>query len=306
MVTIEETLLTTDMYTAFNSVYPFMIYSEILEGARRPLCFLEALAENFDLVGATGDIIRFLRWDTNLSGYSASYDIESEMDSTGVTAQDIGAYLAANVTVQCSTIYAGATTIGDYIKENYPNIDWIRFLIRNIGKSVMEEIEEDAYDVLAAASGVNTVSAASIAYSVVLDGIAELEKDSWFVNPANPPFLIIAPWAHKTLQAESTYVSTERYTTADLAKMVNGEVGLYAGCRVMVSPLLEGKETAFIIYPSNTDLGVVGLVAWKRRLTVKQDYELTYQRTRISVSARANAAVVQPNGVVKITISPTP
>ena len=304
MVTIEETLLTTDMYTAFDSVYPFMIYSEILEGARRPLCFLEALAENFDLIGTTGNIIRFLRVDTNLTGVSSSYDTETEMENAGMSA----AYLVfgAKVTLTCSTIYAGLTTIGDYLKEDYPKIDWIRFCIRNIGKTIMEEIEEDAYDVLAAASGVNTVSAASIAYSVVLDGIAELEKDSWFVDPANPPFLIIAPWAHKTLQAESTYVSTERYTTADLAKMVNGEVGLYAGCRVMVSPLLEGKETAFIIYPSNTDLGVVGLVAWKRRLTAKTDYELTYQRTRISVSARANAAVVQPKGIVKITISPTP
>lgn len=304
MVTIEEQLLAGDVDTTLT-VAPFLIFSEVLEGARRPLCFLEALGENFDLIGGTGEILRFLRWDTHLAGYNSSYDTESEIESSGMPAEDIGSYLGV-ASVTCSTVFWGASSVSDILKENYPNIDFLRMAIRDAGKSVMEQIDEKAYDVLAAASGVNTVSASSIAYSVVLDAIAELEKNSWFTDPANPPYLIIAPWAKKTLMADSTFVSTERYTTADISKMVSGEIGKYAGCRVLISPLLEAKETAWLIYPSDTEHGVVAMVAWKRRLTVKTDYEVKYARTYFNVSARAKAVVVQPKGIVKITISPTP
>jgi len=303
MITIEETLAAGDIETALT-VAPFLIYSEILEGARRPLVFLEVFKEDFSLVDAIGDILRYLR----MKNYATAYEQSESTVISGMSAETWTSSDFEEAHVEVTKVFWAAREVSDYLKENYPQFDFIRLAFRDMGKSVMEALDSKCKDTLVAASGIETVNMGSdnITYADVVDAIAALKNVNWIPDPANPPTLIIAPDMGAALLKDTLFITTERYTTAELANLVNGEIGRYAGCRVMETSLLDGTGYAFVIYPSDTELGPVCVMAWKRRLKVQTFYQPKYPYTYLNTNCRAMPVVVQPKGIVRLYTTASP
>jgi N4-gp56 family major capsid protein len=296
-ITIEETLKASDVATAF--VAPYLLYSEVLEGARRPLAFIQVCKEDFSLIGAMGQTIKF----PTATQLSASADTPDNILSAGMTAGD---KTIDTVDVSVSNIIFCAVELQDALSEEFPNIDWMRMQFRNMGAAVMEYLDADIYSVLAAASGVATASCSSLSYATIVDALAAMENNSWISDEANAPFLLVAPQAASAMLKDSQFTEARRYTTHELSKIVAGEMGLYGGCRVLKSPYLDGKAYAFIVFPPDSPYGPVVVVAWKRRLTVKNEYFPSKEYTYYVSTIRAKAVVVQAKGICKITQTTTP
>lgn len=297
-VTIEETLAASDVTTALTTG-PYLIYSEVLEGARRPLVFLQVVQEDFSLIGATGITIQFLK-ASQLSGTQIT---EANILASGMTGADKS--LSA-VSVSVPDVIYSAVQLSDILKEDYPRINFVQKNMQNMGKAVMEFLDALVYTTIAAASGVVTKSVASLSYSGLISALAAMKNNDWYPDIANPPFLLIAPDASAILQVDTTYVTSERYTAAHLATIVAGEAGRYAGMRVLETSYLDGKAYAFIVFPNNTENGPVVIMAWKRRLTVKNERQEKYGYEYFVTTIRAKPVVVQAKGICKITQSTTP
>lgn len=297
-VTIEETLAASDVTTALTTG-PYLIYSEVLEGARRPLVFLQVVQEDFSLIGAMENTIQFLK-ASQLSGTQIT---EANMLASGMTAADKS--LSA-VSVSVTDVIYSAVQLSDILKEDYPRINFIQLNMRNMGKAVMEFLDALVYTTIAAASGVATKTVASVSYAGIIQALATMKNNDWYPNIANPPFLLLAPDAAAVLQVDSTYVSTERYTSGQLATIVAGEQGRFAGCRVLETSYLDGKPYAFIVFPNNTENGPVVIMAWKRRLTVKNERQEKFGYEYFVTTIRAKPVVVQAKGICKIIQTTTP
>jgi len=295
--TIEETLAGTDVDTALANA-PYLIYSEVLEGARRPLAFLQVALEDFSLIGVTGDTIQFIK-STQLSATSSNEAaVLAGMASADKT-------LSA-VTVSATNTVWAATQLSDYLREDFPKINWVRLHLRNMGKAVMEYLDADVYTVLAAASGMVTHSCTTLDYDEIVDALAKMENNNWIADERNPPYLIVAPESASGMLKDTDFMDTRRYTTYELSRLVQGEIGLYGGCRVLKTSHLDGKVNAYIVFPSNTELGPVVVIAWKRRIKVVNEYEASKGYTYFNTSIRAKPVVVQVLGMCEITLSTTP
>lgn len=298
-VYIEETLQTGDAVTALTTG-PYLIYSEILEGARRPLAFLQVVQENFDLVGKDGYRIQFL----SATQLSASSSDEASINTTGMSATD---KTLSAVYVDVDEQIWVATQVSDFLKEDFPSIDAIRLNFSNMGKALTEYLDALVYSTIAGATGTQVHSCDDFDYGEAIDALTKLKDADWMPDPVNSPFLIVSSGIAGGLLKDTTFVSTERYTTADVAKMVAGEIGKYAGMRVLETSLLKDADSAYIVFPSNAGYGPVVMVCWKRRgIKTVEEYEATKAYTYYNSSIRANALVVQPEGICKITITSSP
>ncbi len=301
-ITIEEVLQGSDIKTAIagggTPDYPFLIYAEVAEGARRNLAFLQVVQEDFSLIGAVGHTIEFLKADTPIT---ASESTEAQVIA-GMSAQTKS---ISSVELAVPKVIWSAVELSDILREDYPNVEWVRLCLRDMGKSVMETLDALVYTALSGCSTV-TATCTNLDYDAITDGLAAMENNNWVADPANPPFLIMAPDSAKLIMRDTDFERTERYTTYEISRMVQGELGNFAGCRVLKSPHLDGKKYAFIVFPPNGPYGPVVVNAWKRRLTVKDEYETTKAYTYINVSMRAKPAVIQAKGVCRIEISNTP
>jgi hypothetical protein len=296
-ITIEETLASSNVTSALTNS-PYLIYSEVLEGARRPLVFLQVVKEIKDLIGTTGNRYQFL----SASQRSASKTTESSMLSSGMASGDKS--LSA-IDVSVTDVIYCAAQLSDFLKEDYPNINWIQMNMQNMGKAVMEYLDALVYSTIHAASGTETFTATSLGYDEIVDALTEAKDEDWIPDAANPPFLIMSAGAAGGIVKDSTFVSTERYTTANVARMVAGETGLIAGCRVMETSLLAGKPDAYIVFPDSFGGPVVALI-WKRELKVTNIYVPQNGYTYFNTSIRAIPVVVQAKGIVKIRIATSP
>lgn len=296
MITIEETLVASAIVTAL-SAGPYLIYSEVFEGARRPLVWLTLCKEDFSLIGVAGNVIKFM----TATHLSASSDTEATVVGTGMTADD-KTITSASLTV-ANPIWS-ATQLSDILLEDYPNIDWLRLNLRNMGSAVMEYLDDSVFDVFSAASGVVTHStSAGLTYSEVVDALADMENNSWIADETVSPFLIVAPETAAELLKDTSFVDARRYTTYEIARMVEGEIGMYAGCRILKSALLDGYDHAYIVFPNDGKNGPVALLAWKRRMTVRNERSELKGYAYYVASIRANSAVVQAKGVCRITLT---
>jgi len=297
-VSVEETLAASNVTTALTTG-PYLIYSEVLEGARRPRAFLEVVQEDFSLIGKDGNTIQVLK----ASQLSASQVSEATMLASGMSSAD---KTLSAVSLSVPDVIYSAVQLSDILKEDYSSIELTRLHLRNMGNAVMEYLDALVYTALAACTTV-THSVTTLDEVGVTNAMAKLENANWSVEGGRiTPFLIVAPEAKALLLQDSTFVSTERYTTFEIANMVRGEIGKYCGCRVITTSYLDGKIYCFIVMPPNTGNGPVVLLAWKRPLQVKEEREEKYGYTYICTTIRANVAVVQADGVCRITQSTTP
>ena len=313
-LTIEETLTASTVTTGLGAS-PFLIYSEVFELPRRPLVFLGLPLEDFSLIGATGNTIRGLF----LTHMYASTISEAQLvnPSVGMVATTKS---VSNWYVSVTDPIFSATNLSDILLEDYPNIEWVRLHLRNMGLAIMEYLDASIADLYESGAATTYTTTAHMSYNDVTLALAKMENVNWVVDVANPPFLIVAPDSAAVLLQNTQFLDSKRYTLYDLGRMMEGEIGMFAGCRVLKSPLLAGTSVggtpsdpsqsvdafAYIVMPNDTGRGPVTLLAWKRRLETRNFYWTQWAYTYYVSSVRAKPVLVQSTGVCKITITTTP
>jgi hypothetical protein len=294
-ITIQEVLESANVnYGAF------LVYNEVLEGARRPLVFFETITEDFSLIGATGTQI-YVPTATQLTATKLTSTIEDTVSAGMVVSNKTINKIVIAVT---SFIYS-CVSMTDILKEDYPNIDWMRLHLHNMGKAVYEQIDADIASAYAAGYGVYS-AVTTLDYTGLTNSLAHMANNKWMADPSNPPFLICSPQEAATLIQDTRFIQTDRYYNGVSSTNLEGERGVYAGCRVLVTPLLAGLGQAFIVFPPNFKWGPVAILAWKRQMRVR---EQRYEEKELSIfatTARVTPVVVQSLGIMRIDISTTP
>ena len=301
LLTIEETLAASDVTSALTNG-PYLIYTQMFEAPRRPLVFLAVVGEDNSLIGNNGTTIKFM----TMSHLSASEDTEENIIDPDVGMASADKSLSvADVTID-RVIYS-AVELSDILLEDYPKIDWVQKNLGNMGAAVLEKLDANVKDVLiAGGTDVSVDSPSDLTYAAVVDSLASMEDENWTADEATIPFLICSPQAAGQILKDSLFVDARRYTTYEVARMVEGEIGLFAGCRVLKSSLLSGTGYAFIVFPPESKYGPVALVAWKRKMTVKNEYFARNALTYYTTTLRAKAVITQSKGVGKILLSSSP
>ena len=313
-ITIEETLTASAVVTGLGAT-PFLIYSEVFELPRRPLVFLALPLEDFSLIGSTGNTIRGLF----LSHMYASTITEANLvnPSIGMVATT---KTVSNWYVSVTDPIFSATNLSDILLEDFPNIEWVRLHLRNMGLAIMEFLDAEIADTFEAGAGTTWSTSGHLIYSEIVKALAKMENVNWMVDVSNPPFLIVSPDSAANMLQDTLFIDSKRYTLYDLGRMMEGEIGMYGGCRVLKSPLLAGTGVggtpsdttqgvdsyAYIMFPNDTGRGPVCLLAWKRRLETRNFYWTQWAYTYYVSSVRAKPVLVQSTGICKITISTTP
>jgi hypothetical protein len=309
----------------------FLIYSEVIEGARRPLVFFDTVQEDFSLIGSTGVTI-FVPTATQLAATKLTSSIEDTI-SGGFT---VANKLISKVRIDVTVFIYSAISLTDILKEDYPNIDWLRLHLHNMGKAVLEEIDADicsAYGVASSSfydsnasvgqyaydytgpdgfggygaypSSVTTMAKSAFDYTAITNALAAMAAMKWMAEPDNPPFLIMAPEDAAKLVQDTRFLLAARYYAGVTPDKLEGEVGLFAGCRVLQTPLLSGTGTrnAFIVFPPNFKWGPVAILAWKRKMRVR---EMRYEDKELSIfatTARCIPVVIQALGILMFNLS---
>jgi N4-gp56 family major capsid protein len=297
LITVEETLAASDITTALVAG-PYLIYSQMFEAPRRPLVFLAVCGEDRSLIGQAGNTIKFL----TASHLTASEISEANILGTGMTSADKTVTMAS-VTVD-DVIYS-AVQLSDILLEDYPNIAWLQKMMGNMGTAVLEKLDANVKDVFVA-GGTVVYSGSALAYGNVVDALATMENSNWIADDSTVPFLIVSPDTAAALMKDTAFVDARRYTAYEVSKMVEGEIGMYAGCRVLKTSLLNGTGYGFIVFPPDGKYGPCALIAWKRALTVKNDYFVKNAYSYYTTTIRAKGVVVQAGGIGKLTITSSP
>lgn len=278
----------------------FLIYSEVLEGARRPLVFFDTITEDMSLIGSTGTQI-YVPTATQLSATK----LTSSIEDTIVSGFTVANKTISRVTISVTVFIYSSISMTDILKEDYPNIDWLRLHLHNMGKAVLEQIDADIESTYAAGFGVlQTVSA--LDFGAVQDAIAAMAANKWMVEQDNPPYLVISPAVAAGLVKDTRFLVTERYYAGPYPDALEGERGFYAGCRVLVTPLLAGTGKSYIIFPPNFKWGPVALLAWKRKMRVREQRYEDKELSIFATTARCIPVVTQAYGICRINITTTP
>jgi len=301
-VSIEETLEYNDLPSELKL---WVISDEIIEGARLPLIFLQLLKENHELIGKIGRRLTFpTATQLSASGFSTLTDAEYPEKWLANNNFTVSDKTISRVNVDVTMLVYCAVEVSDVLLEDMPAIDWVRLNLRNAGKAIGEYMESAAYALFEVGKGY-THNCATLTYGEIIDAKATM-KNAYWIPEGFSPFLVVSPDAEATLLKNTDYITTERYTAGQIATMVQGESGQYAGCHVLVSPLLDDTGDAFIIFPNDTKYGTVSVLVWKRTLRVKSDYELDDETTKYVSTVRYGMGVVQSGGVLLFQISASP
>jgi len=301
-ITIEEVLEFQDLPSELRRS---VVSEEIIEGARFPLIFSMLFSQE-SMEGKDGRDFYFIK-ATQMAAFGITSSDETEPETTldsGLTEATDKTITTLKVSIT-DLVYVYAS-LSDCLSEDYPSVDWTRLYLRNMGAAIGEYIEALIYTALAVASGVVTHSCASLAYGEIIDALAKMKDNYWLTDGDIVPYLVVAPSAEAAMLKDSDFVDTKRYTTKMLDNLMEGESGLYGGCRVFVHPYLNDKAYAFIIFPSGTKYGTVGLVLWKRPMRTKSQYEVETEQTKLVVSARLGFGIIQAKGICRITQTTTP
>ena len=202
-----------------------------------------------------------------------------------------------------STFIYCAVQLSDILVEDYPNIPWLRENLRNAGSAVMERIDADIEGAFAAGYGV-LHTATSLIYDEVIDAQSAMENNNWMFDGVMP-FLIVSPDAAATLVKDTKFVETERFYGRK-PDALKGEAGVYAGCIVLKTSLLNDTGRAYIVFPPNSRYGPVTILAWKRKLRIKSEYYANKEHSYYTTTARVTPTVTQANGICRINITSTP
>jgi hypothetical protein len=252
------------------------------------------------LLGSTGTQI-YVPTATQLTATK----LTSTIEDTIVNGFSVANKTISKVTVAVSTFIYSAISMTDILKEDYPNIDWLRLHLHNMGKAVMEQVDADIEGVYAAGYGVlRTVT--SLTYAEVTNALAAMAANKWMAEPDNPPYLIISPAAAAVLVQDSQFLLAERYYAGLSPERLEGEVGRFAGCKVLQTPLLSSTGKAYIVFPPNFKWGPVTMLAWKRKMRVREQRYEDKELSIFTTTARVTPVAIQAYGICRINVTSTP
>jgi len=294
---MEETLLAGSLPA---DVLPHMLWNEMILGTKKRVVYKDATQITEALRGAVGTKISVAVLSTRFTADTIS---ESSLDTSGYTPSD-PAVTDVDITIG-NQVYV-AFRISDILKEDQPNFNWIRILLQDAGRAIVEYEDGAIRDVFHAGAGnsMGSAAAGTLAYDDVIDELAMQKVDSWFPEPGATPYLFIHPNQEKDLLKDTRYVNSHRYSIARVGElasaddMARGEVeSIYAGCRVRVTD--NATDTlALVVFPSpHPSYGPVTIHAVKRPLTIRTEREEFYGRQFWAVSTRYGTAVIQANAV---------
>jgi hypothetical protein len=128
------------------------------------------------------------------------------------------------------------------------------------------------------------------------------------LEQSNPPFLLINPTMAALLVEDTRFLVTERYYAGPFPDALEGERGFFAGCRVLVTPYLTSSRAgrAYIVFPPNFKWGPVAILAWKRKMRVREQRYEDKELSIFATTARAMPVVVQAYGICRINVTSTP
>lgn len=296
LVTIEETLKSGDLPADLK---PHIVSREVVEGARPILVCLGVVSINEDLIGKPGNKIS-VPVASQLTGASNITSVaESAIDTSGFSTTD---KTITDVDVTADLIVYVAVRISDILREDQPDIDWVRLLFRNMGAAMAEYRDSEIYDVLMAgvSSGniVNAATGGTLASTDIANAIRVAKGNNWYPETGKEYFCIIHPDQEFNLVVESTFRSADDYPPE--RPLVTGEVGYINKCRVLVTTQAT-QALALIVAPPNNRWGTVAIHAIKRRTRVRTEREEYYERQMWVTSARFATDVVQANGLYIIS-----
>ena len=294
---VEETLLAGSLPA---DVIPHMVWREMVLGTRKRIVFGEAIEVTDILRGAQGTKISV----PILSGrFTATTIAESNLDSAGYT---FSTPTITDVDVTIGDQVYVAYKIGDILKEDQPNFNWIRILLQDAGRAIEEKKDQDIRDMYIAGAGISASagSAGALAYDDVIDTLSSMKTASFFPERDAVPFLFVHPAQEADLLKDTRYVQSNRYVIGNLPDlpaadhMSRSEVeAIYANCRVRVTDNMTAA-LALVVFPSpHPRYGVLSLQALKRPLTVRSEREETYGRQLWAASTRYGQSVIQANSV---------
>lgn len=297
--TVEETL-TTAAVTA--DLIPHMVWREFIEGARKRLVFLEPIEITEILRGAVGTKIAVPYWSTRFSATTIS---EAVLDSGGYSVTDPA---ASDVDVQIGNQVYVAFRINDILREDQPEIQWLRLCLRDAGRAIAEYRDAAVRDVLIA--GVSFTEAANTAGTLDHDDILDLlaqhkgaSAGGWFPDDI-APYLYVHPDQETDLLKDTRFLDTLRYAVGSLPELGKATEGvkekIYVGCRVRVTDNMT-QALALIVFPRHPRFGTTVLHAVKRPLTIKSEREEFYGRGLWIASMRYGTSVIQGDAVGLIT-----
>lgn len=292
--TIEETLKSGDLPADLK---PHLVYGEVMEGARKPLVFIQGVREDFSLIGSKGTKISV----PIASQLSAGTITESNLDSTGYTASD---KTITDTDVSIGNEVYCAVKLMDILGEDMPDIDWVRLNLRNMGLAVAEKLDADIRDTFIAGAGGSTAAGTTGAlnYDDVVNATAAMKALHWFPEIGNPPILFMPPACEADVVKDTRFYDTARYYSGDVSNL-QGQTGNFASCRAVVTsgfatPAPTGApEVALVVMPPNHRFGPSTILAWKRRMRVRSEREEIYARSFYVTSMRYGIAVVNANAV---------
>lgn len=289
---LEETLKFGDLPADLK---PVLVYAEVSEALRPPRMFLSAFTVDRSLIGAIGTQLRV----PTATSLSASSITEASVDTAGFSKSD---KTIADVDVDIGSIVYCAGYLSRVLREDAPNINWVRLQVRNQAEAVLQKQDSDLRDALI--SGAGTTAAAATAgtldFDDIVDGIAVMEAGHCYPEP-NAQFLLFAhPNNAKDIVKDTRFYDTKRYALGNIPFPAGEVGGLTAGCRVFKSSNMV-EDLALIVAPPTHSKAPFAIKAIKRPLTLRTQATEQQERDVFITSMRYGTAIIRSIGVYLIS-----
>jgi len=289
---LEETLKFGDLPADLK---PVLVYAEVIEALRPPRVFEQAYTVDRSLIGEIGTQLRV----PVATSLSASSITEASVDNTGFTKSD---KTITDIDVDIGNIVYCAGYLSDVLREDAPNIDWVRLQVRNQAEAVLEKQDSDIRDTLIAGAGTTAAAAAAgtLDFDDVVDGIAVMESGHLYPEPNAQFILICHPNNAKDIVKDTRFYDTKRYALGNIPFPAGEVGGLTAGCRVFkTSNMVE--DLALIVAPPTHSKAPFAIKAIKRPLTLKTQRTEQQEREVFITTMRYGQAVTRSIGVYLIS-----
>lgn len=279
---IEETLKSSDIP---STLMEFIIWSDVLEGARAALVAEQVVYVDKRLIGRDGVSIR-VPHASQLTASTKAEDNQMTTSDKTITA----------TVITVDTKVFSAVSLTKELLEDYPSINWVRLQFRNMGRAVQEYVDTTITSLLIDNAGLTraAATAGTLAYNDVVDGIKQMAAQNFRAR-----WLIVNPAKAGDLLKDTKFINAQNqyYRFSDL---LNGEIGEFAGVRVLETTQLAATRCLMVIDPYDSD-GPAAIVAYKRDITVTSDTDVDYDRTRWYTTLRVGMGVVRATGILLIS-----
>lgn len=294
MITIQETLMATNLDADF---IPHLLWREFLLGVSKRKVFLGLVLETDVLVGAEGTKISVPAWSGVNAGFTANTITETDLDTSGYTVTNPS---TTDTDISIGNIVYVAFRLSTVLREDQPNINWVRNTLYSAVQAILDYVEEAIRDVVIAGAGnvVNANSGGTLAYNDVIDLKEALEIDSFHADEGKPT-LVVYPSQKSDITKALLTTGVDPSIWKNDSPIVDSTRGIdggFAGCNVIVTEQMT-PALALLITPQGHRFGPNTVFAWKRRMTIESDREVLFGRDLYTASVRYGCSVVQANAV---------